>query len=222
MIVFVATPIGGSGAVATIARPATPPQPGRAWRQSGGDTPQSAAFPGRPSDATPAQSRRGVPGRAAWQATPSQPTPFALPKPAGGRFPSVGTKFRSSAAAIPSSAPPTSRLGPRSSSFPKVCALGYKRARSYWASRDPWLIERIFGSAAALAWDVRVGVTSDRLCVDVDNPDLVPAEIQTLLDRMPGCPTPSGGPSLLRRVVRVRDLPPSALSARPTATKSAT
>ena len=66
------------------------------------------------------------------------------------------------------------------------------KAGSYLGSRDARTIRATF-AAASVSSPCRIGITSDRLVIDVDAPHLVPAEIQPYLDELPNCPTPGGG-----------------------------
>ena len=62
----------------------------------------------------------------------------------------------------------------------------------YWGTRDAWLIGRLFDTAK-LRGGSRIGIVSDRLVIDVDHPDLLPADMARLLTLLPSCATPSGG-----------------------------
>ena len=66
------------------------------------------------------------------------------------------------------------------------------KAGSYLASRDERTIRATF-TAACVERPCRVGITSDRLVIDIDAPDLVPPDIQPFLDELPHCDSPGGG-----------------------------
>ena len=66
------------------------------------------------------------------------------------------------------------------------------KAGSYLGSRDDRTIRAAF-AASSVSNPCLVGIMSDRLVIDVDAPDLVPAEIQPHLDELPHCTTPGGG-----------------------------
>ena len=66
-------------------------------------------------------------------------------------------------------------------------------AGPYWATRDPRLIDTLFGHALRVRGGYEVGITSDRLVIDIDEPALVPPDIAPVVARLPNLRTPSGG-----------------------------
>ena len=92
---------------------------------------------------------------------------------------------------------PTSMVAPWAQAHVRHAGARWRLADgkqgSYWATRNPRLIDTLFGHIAQLHGGYGIGITSDRLVIDIDAPKRVPADIAALLGRLPHLTTPSGG-----------------------------
>ena len=95
---------------------------------------------------------------------------------------------------------PTEMLAPWAREFVEKCGparwrLAEHREGSYWATLHPKLIDAQFEHVARVAagQDLYVGITSNRLIIDIDEPEHVDADIAKWLSKLPHLKTPGGG-----------------------------